>query len=293
MSEPSVPQVAKWPFFLGDALLLAFTWVAVHLSAHPLGIWQVVVGGACVGLAAWVSITPFVLEHRAAMKMAEASGLTNAVAQIKNLGQIADQINSATSHWQSALDESAKTVAAAREISERMTAEAKAFAEFMQKANDSEKAHLRLEVEKLRRAEADWLQIITHILDHVHALCLAAAKSGQPHLVEQLGTFQNACRDAARRVGLVPFVVAPEESFNNRLHQLVDANSEPPPDARVAETLATGYTFQGQLLRKALVTLQPVNSPSAEPAAPPATPEPEVPGTPPVDASIDQPAAGA
>ncbi|MHB8521235.1 MAG: nucleotide exchange factor GrpE [Limisphaerales bacterium] len=292
MSEPSVPRVAKWPFFLGDALLLVFAGTAVYLSAHPLGIGQVVVGAGCVGLAAWVSITPFVLEYRAAIKMAEASGLTNAVAQIKNLGQIAKQINSATNHWQNALDESAKTVAAAREISERMTAEAKAFAEFMQKANDSEKAHLRLEVEKLRRAEADWLQILTHVLDHVHALCLAAAKSGQPHLVEQLGTFQNACRDAVRRVGLVPFVVAPEELFNTRLHQLVDANTEPPPNVRVAETLATGYTFQGQLLRKALVTLQPANSPSADAAAPPSTLELEASGTPPVDSSTQPPAAG-
>jgi len=33
--------------------------------------------------------------------------------------------------------------------------EAKAFADFMQKANDVEKSHLRLEVEKLRRSEGE------------------------------------------------------------------------------------------------------------------------------------------
>jgi hypothetical protein len=73
-------------------------------------------------------------------------------------------------------------VTADNEIAERMTAEAKGFAEFMQKANDSEKAHLRLEVDKLRRAEAEWLQIMTHVFDHVYALYAAAAKSGQPNL---------------------------------------------------------------------------------------------------------------
>ena len=31
---------------------------------------------------------------------------------------------------------------------------------------------------------------------------------------------------------------------------------QPPPDARIAQTLATGYTFQGALLRRSVVALQ-------------------------------------
>ena len=41
-----------------------------------------------------------------------------------------------------------------------MTAEARAFQQFLDKANDTERNHLRLEVEKLRRAEGDWLQVL-------------------------------------------------------------------------------------------------------------------------------------
>jgi len=44
--------------------------------------------------------------------------------------------------------------------------------------NDSEKTTLRLEVEKLRRGELEWLQALVHILDHVFALHTAAMHSG-------------------------------------------------------------------------------------------------------------------
>jgi len=68
------------------------------------------------------------------------------VEQIHGLEQIAGQISGATAQWQTIQEQSAKTAGAAREISERMTAEAAAFGEFLQKANDGEKANLRLEI---------------------------------------------------------------------------------------------------------------------------------------------------
>jgi molecular chaperone GrpE (heat shock protein) len=134
-----------------------------------------------------------------------------------------------------------------------MAAEVREFTEFMQKANDGEKATLRLEVEKLRRAEGDWLQVLVHLLDHVHALHTGATRSGQPRLIEQLTNFQNACRDTARRVGLVPFAAAAGEAFDAKRHQLVNGEEMPANGAVIGETLATGFTFQGRLVRPALV----------------------------------------
>ncbi|PYK65771.1 MAG: nucleotide exchange factor GrpE [Verrucomicrobia bacterium] len=101
---------------------------------------------------------------------------------------------------------------------------------------------------------------------HIYALYQAAVRSGQSNLVEQLGLFQDSCRDVARRVGLVPFTAIPGESYDSKLHQLADSGAVPAAEARVAETVANGYSFQGQLVRPALVTLQPGESP--EPSAP-------------------------
>jgi molecular chaperone GrpE (heat shock protein) len=111
------------------------------------------------------------------------------------------------------------------------------------------------------------------ILDHVFVLHAAAARSGQPKLAEQIANFQNACRDAARRIGLVPFSAEPEEAFNTERHQAVGAEEKPSAGAVVAETVGAGYTFQGRLLRPALVRLREPNPPGKNPAGGTETPE--------------------
>src|SRR5204862_3437316 len=105
---------------------------------------------------------------------------------------------------------------------------------------------LRLEVEKLRRAEQDWVQVLVRMLDHIYALHQGALRSSHPNVASQVGSFQNACRDVARRVGLSSFTAQESEPFDSQRHQLIDDKVKPPADALVAETLATGFTFQGK-----------------------------------------------
>jgi molecular chaperone GrpE (heat shock protein) len=81
-------------------------------------------------------------------------------------------------------------------------------------------------------------------------------RSQQPGISDQLGKFQNACHDAVRRVGLTPFVAAPAERFDAARHQLMEGDAKAPVDAAVDETIANGYTFQGRLLRPAVVKLR-------------------------------------
>jgi molecular chaperone GrpE (heat shock protein) len=162
-------------------------------------------------------------------------------------------------------DASTRTVTAAQEIADRMKAETADFMKFIEQAQDSERGNLRLEVEKLRRTEGEWLKTTVQILDHIYAINLAAARSGQQNLVTQLQQFQNACRDVARRMGLVPFVPVPLEAFNPQAHQLPDPKFTPPENAKVGEVLAMGFTYQGQLLRRALVLLEQSEH-SGEPA---------------------------
>ncbi|MDB6122942.1 MAG: hypothetical protein JWQ71_1935 [Pedosphaera sp.] len=250
------PKLLKWPFFLGDAVLVGLAYFIYSQHKLPMTPWETAFFVASGALGACLGVTPFLLEYRAAMSQGATHTLAATVAQIQNVEQIAGQISNATAQWQTVQEHSTKTAVAAREISAQMAAEVASFTQFIQKANDGEKANLRLEVEKLKRAEGDWLQVIVRMLDHVYALHQAAVHSGQGGLIEQLGHFQNACRDAARRVGLTPFAPALNEPFNAQLHQLAEGQGQLPPDAQIRETIATGYTFQGQLLRPALVILQ-------------------------------------
>jgi molecular chaperone GrpE (heat shock protein) len=265
MNDLNAPKLSKWPFFLGDALLLGVACFICYQSKFVLGHWELCFVVLCVVGGALLCIAPFLFEYDALVKLTEAGGLTTVVSQLKNLEGIAGQISGATGRWHDAQDAADKTANAAREIGERMTSEVRAFTEFMQRANDSERANLRLEVEKLRRAEADWLQVLVRMLDHVFALHQGALRSGQPALIEQVGNFQNACRDAARRVGLTPFAAKEAEPFDAQRHHLVEEGTTPPPDAVVANTVAAGYTLQGRLIRPALVRLRETPAVAAAP----------------------------
>jgi len=106
-------------------------------------------------------------------------------------------------------------------------------------------------------------------LDHVFLLHAAAARSGQPKVAEQISQFQNACRDVARRIGLTPFVAAPDEPFNAERHQVIDGESKPDANALIAETVGAGFTFQGKLLRPALWKLRGGGSGDELPLQPP------------------------
>ena len=270
MHETSDPKLSKWPFLIGDALLLGAAWFIHSQNAFSMGPWQILFVVLCVAAGACLGILPFLLEYRVSVKLAEARGLTTVVSQLQHLETVAAQISGATGCWQTAQESAGKTAAAASTIAERMTSEVKAFTEFMQKVNDTEKANLRLEVEKLRRSETEWLQVLVRVLDHVYALNQGALRSGNTNLITQLSNFQTACRDAARRVGLTPFAAADSEPFDASRHQLVEGDGQPSAGAIVSETIATGFTFQGRLVRPALVRLgngsEATDASSVEPA---------------------------
>ena len=274
MNDSKHWTVPKWPFLLGDALLLAAAYFLIQQSPHPVGRWEMITAAACVALGAVLGALPFILDYRAIVRVIEAGALGSIGEKIQNLEKLAGQITTATNEWLNVQTQAEKISAGAKEIADHMAGEVRDFSEFMQKMNDSEKAALRLEIEKLRRGEGDWLQVLVRILDHVFVLHAAAARSGQPKLAEQISSFQNACRDAARRIGLVPFSAEPDEPFNAERHQAVGAEEKPPANAVVAETVGAGFTFQGQLLRPALVRLHQTNPPEENPAGEPAAPEP-------------------
>ncbi|HEX5397933.1 MAG TPA: nucleotide exchange factor GrpE [Verrucomicrobiae bacterium] len=256
MNDPKHWTIPKWPFLLGDVLLLAAAYFLIEQAPHPIGRWEIITAAACVALGALLGALPFILDYRAVVKVIEAAALGSISEKIQNLDKVAGQINAATSEWLNVQTQAERISAGANELAGKMAEEVRQFSEFMQKMNDNEKAALRLEVEKLRRGQGEWLQVLVRIFDHVFLLHAAAARSGQPEVVEQISNFQNACRDAARRIGLALFIAEPDEPFSAERHRTVDGAENLPSDSVVAETIGVGFTFQGQLLRPALVRLR-------------------------------------
>jgi molecular chaperone GrpE (heat shock protein) len=272
MKEMTDWKVPKWPFLLGDALLMIFGYFFVLHSPLPIRHWEIAAG--CVAIGAALGVIPFILDYRAMGRAIEVNALGTVAEKIENLEKLAGQITAATSQWagvqEAVQGQAEKTTVAAKAIADRMTHEVIEFSDFMKKMNDTEKATLKLEVEKMRRGEVEWLQVVVHILDHVFALHTAAARTGDVKFTEPIANFQNACHAIARRVGLTPVVAGPDEPFNAERHQVVDSKETPPAGAVVSETVGSGYTFQGRPLRPALVRLRsaavPVKPPLEKPA---------------------------
>src|SRR5258708_22039285 len=158
MLDQVEPKLSKWPFFLASALLLGAAVFVGSQTQRPIGVRELALVVSCVAAGVVLGIAPFFLQYSLHIKLLEVAALGSVVSQIKNLEAIAVQISGATGQWQTVQEHADKIASASRETQERMAAEAKAFAEFMQSANDNEKATLKLEVEKLRRAEQDWRQ---------------------------------------------------------------------------------------------------------------------------------------
>jgi molecular chaperone GrpE (heat shock protein) len=268
MNEVPAWKISKWPFLFANAALLAVAAAVIYKAQHPISQTEILIATACVALGAVFGCLPFLLDYRATGKIIEVHAVGEVTGKIQDLKRLAAQVATATDQWanvqETTRNHAEKTTVAAQAIAERMETEVREFNEFQTKLNDTEKAALRLEVEKLKRAEGEWLQVVARILDHIYALYMAANRSGQSELAEQIAQFQNACRDAARRVGVTPVEALAGTEFDAE-HQRAHGAENPPAGAIVAETLAPGFNYQGRQIRPALVSLQAAAPAAAKP----------------------------
>jgi hypothetical protein len=256
MPIPEAPRVTKWPFLLGDVLLVGLAGFLIFTASWPLSRWEILAVASCFILGAWMAIIPFLREHTAAVKLWEQSNLAEAAQQLDRLVTLANQISAATGEWQGIQETAVRTYKTAEEVTQKMTGEARAFSDFLQRHDAQEKAALRLEIDKLRRTEGETLQVIVHLQDHIYALFLAGVRTGQSPLVQQLGQFRAACLDTVRRIGLMAHEARPGDEFDPKVHQSPDGK-EPAPGSRIEGTIACGSTYQGQPVRRILVALMP------------------------------------
>src|SRR5690349_19615512 len=140
-------KVPKWPFFLGDAVMLGLAYYIYWQAGKlPLDRWELTALGVCAALGALLGILPYLLEYRAVLKygalvkLIETSSLCAATEKIAGLESCVAQITSATELLQTAQTRADKTAGVAKEITDRISSEAREFTAFLQKTNDGEKA---------------------------------------------------------------------------------------------------------------------------------------------------------
>ena len=259
MSESKAPKIPKWPFIAGDVVLLLTAFLLLSKIEGEFGLLEAFWCLLCVGGGAWIMVLPFLKEFQAETDLTEVKELSASIEKVDSLELLLKRVENATEQWLHVEDRANEINVISKEISDKMNAEARDFSDFLQKANDTEKKHLRLEVEKLGKTQKDWLQVYTATLDHVFALTQAGRQSGQENLIKQLNAFQLACREVARRVGVVAHEVQSGELFDPEQHQLRDADSKPKDGSKIIGIAAQGLSFQGRLIRKTVVVIDGEN----------------------------------
>ena len=250
-----VPQVKKWPFVVGDLVLVGVAgWIFVVSNYEPTG-WNLAMIIVCLGLGIFFSVLPFLAEFREESRRFDANQFQSTLEQIRQLESVSDLVAAATDQWKGVQVECDTVVKTAAEVAARSQAETDRLIELTEKADTRERDHLRLEVEKQRRGEREWLEVSVGIMDHVFALHRAAVQSGQTKLIKQIEGFHGACSDICRRVGLSQYDVGSGESFNPEHHKALEGQTIP-ENAVIEETMAPGFSFQGHPIRLPMVSLR-------------------------------------
>src|SRR5215469_6009812 len=187
MSDPTKWNIPKWPFWVIYALVIAFAYYFMMHAPHAIHDWEIAV--ALVAFGSLIGIIPYYLDYKAMGKALEVNALGAVAEKFQDLEQLATKITAVTDQWhvihESVGQSAEKTGLAAKEIADKMGAEVRGFQDFMKKLDNNERSALRLEVEKLRRGETEWVQTLVHIMDHTFALHAAALRSNQPKVAEQ------------------------------------------------------------------------------------------------------------
>lgn len=166
MNLPHSPRPPKWPYFLGDAILLALAGLTGLLAPTPLSAAALTLIFACVALGSVLAVLPFLLDFAAGQREAEAALQLKLEAQNTRLHQSAETIASIAGQLKSAHEATARAVHTAETLPYRLQEKIAEFTTQLQARDDEEKAAMIKELEALRDAEG---QRLTAIAEKIQA----------------------------------------------------------------------------------------------------------------------------
>jgi hypothetical protein len=168
--------VARWPFFVGDVLVLAIAWIAVSRGEAPPGLGAIIVAFVCVLIGVALAIAPFLLDYDARLRLAEAAAREANEAQARRLAQTAEQLAHAVSRSQSTEEQAGHALGTLEEMADKLTAHAEELAQSISRAAEREQASQKGEIERLVRERDDALAALDNRVSAV-AAALAEAQA--------------------------------------------------------------------------------------------------------------------
>lgn len=251
------PSLNPLPFLIVDFTLLATALLLVNASARPLSLGSAALVTICVGAGGLIALYPYAQGFRARQRLQEIDNVGDTLDRLDSLNTIVERVERVGAQWRNAQETNEAVSKQCNDAAALLFEESKTIREFAQKQNDQQKANLRLEIQKLRQGEAEWIQAATLMLDHTAALHGAISDSGDETAIRRLDKFQNSAHEIMRRVGLVGFAPRPGAPFDPDANKVADRADTPPDGSRIKAVVAMGIRYQGRVLRPALVQVHP------------------------------------
>ncbi len=160
MNHSSPPRPPKWPYFLGDALLLALAGGIGLSAATPISPVALSVVFGCVALGSILAALPYLLDFLADQRAAEALLQQKLETQNNKLAHATETLAATSSQLKAAHEAAARAVHAADTLPYRLQEKIAEFTNQLQERDDEEKAAMAKELEALRDAEGKRLSAL-------------------------------------------------------------------------------------------------------------------------------------
>jgi hypothetical protein len=147
----SPPPVKRWPFVLGDVLLLGIALGVVVLGGSPPGLVTLVVVAICVLLGVGLLVAPYLMEYEARVRFAEAATHDQLEIQARRLAQTVEQLSHAVSRSQSTEEQAGQALGTIEELTEKLTSQSDELASALARSTEREIADLKLQLERVAR----------------------------------------------------------------------------------------------------------------------------------------------
>ncbi len=172
------PSVARWPFVLGDILLLVIAAITLFTAGASPGPVPLIVATVCIAGGVGLLLAPYLLEYEARVRLAEAAARDASDAQHRRMIQTAEQLAHAVARSQSTEEQAGQALGTLEELAERLTTQADELAQALNRSGEREQARLAGEVDQLARERDGRLGEIGARLDAL-AAALAEARANE------------------------------------------------------------------------------------------------------------------
>lgn len=119
----SPPSVARWPFYLGDIVLLGLACLAILYGGVPLPTPNIVIAVVCALAGIGLLVAPYLLEFDTKLKIAQEAAKSAADSQAKRLGHAAEQLSNVISRSQSTEEQAGQALGSLEDLSEKLAAQ--------------------------------------------------------------------------------------------------------------------------------------------------------------------------